>query len=1063
MIPIPESCRDSNGAVPLGVLLSTASGEHPGLLLVVPSTGKIIYWETVPSASSMGLSRQKSNGIQGSTPGLLAGEEAIEVLNSEPSGIIVTFSSGRIAHITLRDSQGKPAVLVNFFRGTEGASGSGFFGGIKSVLGGSSCKKEATAVRVGTSRQRGQRDVIVATSAGVVEIWDTHWSHGNTLKKKYDVKPDIAEAISHDPVKPAGELEIQVTDVAFCEEQASGEAGPRDSGNSWRLFLVVSSARLVESKTSFVVQLLLSDNESHVLSTHAVDLHNIPAEQRGLQPRMLVSSSESTAFLLIGQSLVLLSLTSADESPTSQLLRDTRQLPLSFQDNIHLRAGRDFEVLGYGLDDRLSEEHPACMLMVRTIGVIRVSVFPRYPAENHAEEGQVTAKHRIEQAIFFGTMARNPLNLAGDNDFGFSATEIEDASLEICQELLRSESRFIPSTAISVDQNLRLRAKALDDLASLLMRKGNPVSRPARWELLWAAEKLAAQKSMWQLGATPRAKSDKSFLRHVIESMNDKFKTRSAPSHGDADSVRQWFLRDSFQMEHVIPWIKNAVKPRRNNSSRQARQLSEEILDASELFLAIMETAFRYREEHSSLFGLGDDFMEDGVLTDGFEGLPEFWTSTAVGYAEAGHLLDWELDSCRAWIQQRPSSTDAPDAQVLTRLAKNSARHLRILGQMHRERTGWLVAQSDSKLADESVSIDQAHVKERKWQLFKLAGIGHLGDALCLAEQFRDMGALVELVIELQDQVKTQPAQDPLAGSSLIENSDADVSHRISQYFERFGESWADAYFSRQISMGHPGALLSLRKYQDSVTRFLRKSPAYAKLCWINDVAGEEDFNAAGDCLENLALDSETELWSHRVEISLAKLSKLASSEQSTSLAHVSSLEDDVRRLDDYSEVGEIQDALLAHIRPILEGAIDRRAEAELALDYFGAHIAQDRPSLHEILGDALFTLVSRKVVGADSLIDLLTLLGPSQSSEYADTEIRGQEFYQALRVLDHSRYAQRDPTYLSTLHRLIWRRCMIKDDWGARGKAAERLSGDAVSNGCDTALSLTLSACLTG
>lgn len=1063
-VSIPEACRDYSGAVPLGVLLSTATGESPGLLVIVPSTGKIIYWETVSSASSLGLSRQKSNGIQGSTPGLLSGENATDVMNCEPSGIIVTFSSGRVAQITLRDSQGRPTVLVNFLRSTVGTAGGGILGGIKSVLGGSSWRKEVTAVRTGVSRQRGQRDVIIASSTGLVEVWDTHWNHGNALKKKYDVKHDIAAAISHDSVKLTGESDLKVMDIALCAEQPLDEPPSRGSEESWRLFLVVSSAQLMESRSSFVVQVLLSENGTRVLSTHAVDFHSIPVTQGDPKPRLLVSKSETTAFLLIGQSLVLLSLTGTEESPTSQLLLDTNRLPLPFQDTIHLRTGRDYEILGYDLEDPSVDDSTACVLMVRSFGVIRIGVVPRLAAEGDTEECQLTAKHKIEQAVFFGTMAKNPLNLAGENDLNFPLAEIENASLEICQELLRSESRFIPTTAISIDQNLRLRAKALKDLASLLLRKGYSLSRAARWELLWGAEKLSAQRAMWKLEESLREKSDSLFLEHVIDSMNDKFKTRCDSSHGETDAVRLWLLRDSYQMEHIIPWIKNAIKPRRGNSSRQARKLSEQILDASELFLAIMETAFRYRDEHLSLYGLGDDFVEDGILADGYEALPEFWTSRAVGYTEAGHLLDWELDSCRAWMQQKTSSADAPDGQVLKKIAENSARHLRILGQMHRERTRWLNAQGDAKLVDESASIERTHVKERKWQLFKLAGIGHLQDALSLAEQFRDMGALVELIIELQDQLKSQSNQDLRTEAPSAGSSESDVSYRISQYFDKFGEPWADAYFSRQISMGHPGALLSMRKYQHSVTRFLRKTPAYSKLSWINDVAGEDDYSTAAKCLEGLAVGGEQELWSHRVEISLAKLSMLASSEKTVSVGgDPSLLQDDVKRLDDYSEVDEVQDALFAHIKPVLEGAIDRKAEAELALNHFGGHLAADRPSLHEILGEALSSLVNRRVVGADGLIDLLTLLGAPQSSEPMDSELHGREFFQALRVLEHSCYAQRDPTYLSALRKLIWRRCMIKDDWVARGKAAEGTNGATARNSGNTALFLTLSSCLAG
>ncbi|KAJ5934655.1 hypothetical protein N7466_004202 [Penicillium verhagenii] len=1068
-VSIPESCRELSGPVPLGVLLSAATGELPGLLVVVPSTGRIVYWETVSGAATLGLSRQRQNGIQGSIPSLLSGEYATEIMNCEPSGIIATFSSGRAAHITLRDSQGKPFVSVNFLRSATGIGGGGFLGGIKSVLGGGYWRKEVTAVRAGGSRQRGQRDVIIATSTGLVEIWDTHWNHGNALKKKYDVKNDIMTALppmSQDTGKVEVDADLKVMDFAYSGQQSSDDHGPQDSNESWRLFLVVSSAQWLEAKKAFVVEVSLTGNESQVISTRTVDLNSIPAQRGEFKPKLLVSKYEAVAFILIGQSLVILSLSNGiQETPSSQLLRGSDVLPLSFQDTIHFQSGTDHEILGFGPNGMLeSESRASCVMMVRNFGVVRVNVAPQYPTENEVDEGQLSAKHKLEQAIFFGTMAKNPLDLVGEGGLSFATNEIEQASLDICGDLLRSESRFIPNTSISIDENLRLRAKALDDLASLLGQKGNPLSRPARWELLWGAEKLAAQRAMCALENVFRSGDESPFISHVIESMNDKFKTRpSGTQQGETtDPTRHWFLRDSFQMEHIIPWIKNAIKPRRGNSSKQARKLSEQILQASEVLLAIMETAYNFRDLHASAYGLGDEFLEDGVLAGGYEDLPEPWTSRAVGYAETGHLLDWELDSCRAWIQQKTASADAPDGQTLKRIAENSARHLRILGQMHRERTQWLTAQDDPKLADESVSIEQTHAKERKWQLFKLAGIGHLQDALRLAERFRDMSALVELIIELQDQVKGQRTQDVSVDPAATGESEADVAHRISQYFEKFGESWADAYFSRQISMGHPGALLSMRKYQPSITRFLRTTPAYSKLSWINDVTGEDDYETAAVCLENLAIDSEKQLWCHRVQVSLAKLNRLASREHMPSSNHESGLKEDIKRLDGYSEVDGVQELLQLHVQPILEGAIDEKAEAELALDYFGGHLTEDRPSLHEILSDILSTLVSRRIVGSDGLIDLLTLMSSShEPSEEGDSELRGREFYHALRVLDHSRYAQQDPSYFSALRKLIWRRCMIKDNWEARGRAAEEPNGDFSSATSSTALHQTLLTCL--
>jgi nuclear pore complex protein Nup133 len=252
-----------------------------------------------------------------------------------------------------------------------------------------------------------------------------------------------------------------------------------------------------------------------------------------------------------------------------------------------------------------------------------------------------------------------------------------------------------------------------------------------------------------------------------------------------------------------------------------------------------------------------------------------------------------------------------------------------------------------------------------------------------------------------------------------------------------------------------------MRKYQPFVTRFLRKSPAYLRLSWINDVVGEDDYDTAAASLEQLALSSETNLWSHQVEISLAKLGRLASWERSQPQDTHPASREDIKRLDDHTAIDVIQQDLYNYIRPVFEGAIDKKAEVELALDYFGSYLSEDRPSLHEILNEALTTMINRQVVGADDLLDLLTLMGPAQTSEDKDSETHHEVFYQALQVLERGRYAQQNVSYESALRKLIWRRCMIRDDWEARGKAAEEANGNSDSSATETALHYTLGLCL--
>ncbi|KAB8228530.1 putative nuclear pore complex subunit Nup133 [Aspergillus alliaceus] len=1056
-LPIPESCREPNGPVPLGIILSTVAAGVPGLMVITPNTGKIVYWETVSSAAALGLARQKHKAIQGCIPNLLSGEHVTDLVNGEPAGVIVTLSSGRVAHITVRDPQGKPAVTVNFLRNTSGLGRMGFFGGIRNVLGGGFSRKDLAAVRAGDSHQRGQRDIIIATSGGLFEIWDTHWNNGSILKKQYDITNDLCDFFGTEYSNGSDNSAIKILDFSLLPVE-SNDRDLRANGPepSWHISLLVAPYGII-SQSVCLVQIDLAEKVL-ILSSHSIELHEVPAGL-GSKPKLFLPKPGDTAFIVMDHSVVLLSSISSKDQSTQH------GQPQLLQDTINFRSGKAYEILGCGMEDNTDDYScSTCLIMVRDFGIIRITALPRQNPYSVSEEVRITAKHKIEQAIFYGTMLGNPLNLTNKGSLDFPVKDIEQAALDICQELLKSTSRFIPTTGISLEQNLRSRAKALDDLAYLLVQQNKSLSQQTWWELLWGAEKLAAQRAMWKIEENSRKIKGKgpTFLAHVIDSMSDKFKTQVAKQEGEIDFVRNWFLYDTFRMGHIVPWIYNTIKPQKGHSSRQGRKISEQILEASELSLAVLETAFRYRDEHSSQYGICDGYLEDGVLVTGFKDLPEFWTSQSFSYVEMGHLLDLELDSCRAWIQQTISVTEAPESLIVKRIAGNSARQLYVLGQMHRERVRWLSAQDDPKLVDESIANEQAHAKQRKWQLFKLAGIGRLEDAITLAESFRDMSALVELIIELQDQTKCEIfPQNSLHGSSDTTSYESDhLNRKISHYFDKFGESWADAFFSRQISMHQSGILFAMRKFQPFITQFLRRDAAYSRLGWINDVIGENDYNAAAQSLEKLAIGGESDLWSHRVELSLAKLAKLATWEGANTPSH-SALHSDIRHLEDLSEIDAVQEVIYACISPALQGAIDQKAEIDLAIEHFGKLIAEDRPSLRELLSETLARVVTRQVIDVNQLVDLLTLMDATQAPEYSQSELSGKEFYLALRVICLGACAQQDSIDHVALQKLVWRRCMIKDNWVAIGKASENVENVREPYLYDTALFRTLGLCL--
>ncbi|OKL58905.1 hypothetical protein UA08_05803 [Talaromyces atroroseus] len=1055
-ISIPEWCK-SDGEAPMGTLISNITSTVPGLFIVAPSTGKLLYWETASNATVIGIAKQKQSGLQGSISGLFYGERVTDVINVEPSGVILTFSTGRVAQITFRDPQGKSALSVNFLQSTAKLAAGGLFYGIRNVLGNSAWRKDIAAVRAGSSIFRGQRDIIVASTTGLLEIWDSHWNSVNSLRAEIDIQKDICSFLGMGGDSKSDSL--KVLDFVAAHRDTKLSSNSEEQHETTTLFILVVIYRKASTKTYAVIKAQLWNDNMNLVSSHILENVVTTDELDKQKPKLHVTQSWDTAFILMGQKLWILSLCKIEPSPSAQLLDGVISKP--FQDRVQFQTGDKYEILGSGVEEKsLESQGSGCLLMIRGFGLIRISATPSRLGST--EYVCVTAKQKIEQAVFYGTMSNTPLSFSSEGEPTFTVIEFEEAALEICSEILRSTSRFISRGGISLDQNFRLRSKALADLTAELARRRIPLSKRVQWELMWAGEKLAAQRSIWKLeeGFQKRWDSE-TFLSRVIGLMNDKFKTKYVPSDNinQNDPVRHWFIRDTFQMQHIIPWIFNTIRGLKGPSGRSGIAFMTQVYQASELSLTILEEAYRFREDHALQYGLGGENFDNGVFLGPYIEIPEFWTSENMVYNETIHMLDLELDSTRSWMQQPVSQVAHADDDILGHIGKNSCRRLRALNKMLLERVRWLSAQDDPKLGDEAISLNESSHQQRRWQLYKMAGIGELQGAISLAEEFRDVEALVELMIELQDQIRGNSSSLGAPISPTVYNTTT-LQQKIQGYFDCFGELWADAFFSRQIAAGQPGVLLSMKEYQSHITRFLRKDSSYLSLSWINDVIGEEDYDAASNALESLALDHNAKLWDQRVQLSLAKLTKLASMENATDSDNNLSTLTILQRLDDILEIGGIQDLTYEHILPALHSAIDQKAEIELAMEQFGNETI-DRPALRDLLEELLALLIRRHALDADQLINLLTLIDEVQFLEGEEGAVYQHEFYLALRVLQLSGYASSDPVRHDFLLKLIWRRCIIRNDWRAIASADIRSDSDRKSLYRNTALAATLSDCV--
>lgn len=201
-------------------------------------------------------------------------------------------------------------------------------------------------------------------------------------------------------------------------------------------------------------------------------------------------------------------------------------------------------------------------------------------------------------------------------------------------------------------------------------------------------------------------------------------------------------------------------------------------------------------------------------------------------------------------------------------------------------------------------------------------------------------------------------------------------------------------------------------------------------MSWINDVVGEGDYETASKSLERLALGHTTKLWDKRVQLSLARLTKLASLESTNSLDKDAPPKVS-QRLDNVLEIGGIQDLTHDHILPALHSAIDQKAEVELAMDQFATKL-MDRPALRDLLEELMGYLIRGQALAADQLINLLSLMDDVRFLEGEESAVSKHQYYLALRVLRLNGYASNDPSAYDFFLKCIWRRCIIQTDWRA-------------------------------
>lgn len=1033
----------------LGAIVKLTPSAEVGLVIVTPSSGKVTFWESVENADALSLFDRHRNGIESRISGLYSGERVLRMEDAGYAGFILTLSTGRTVHLSIRDAQLQPVISSRVLKGRgQDSTSTSVFSSIRNVFGSGNWLKDVSSSRSRASRNRGYVDVIIASGSATFQLWQISGSGQAVLQKEVSAKNAIETTVTATlgPNITGQESDVRVIDFEFA---APGDTMVTSDIENQDQDLIVLLALTGASSSNFAIA-ELEMRGSTTAVTRLLPLRSYAApllSSSTWKPRLCLPAPYHTAFAVFEKAVVLVSLATIALSAESQLFMDTDKLPEPYQDTIYLRDDKDVCIIGSSPEQGSGGgKHSKVVMFARGAGVIRVSAVEPSDNQKAVERALITAKSKIEQAVFFGSQPDNPLNLSKVPQIGATLQEVETAALDISNAILTSSSPFVEDIAPSTEAHLAFRANSLENLALHLKHAYPVLSRQARWQLRWDAEKIAAAHSVWKAYDKVKQESPAMIrlLPELIHFLHERHKTNIQTGSGEHDHVRQWFTRDVTNIGIILGWAGKGLTELYRNEVKDTTSFLHVVSDADDLVLNGLGAAFQLRSEKAWLYNLDGEDTKDDVLQTGYEGLPEFWTSSYNLTYRTSSLVDSVRDMTADVYEAGGESVAAQE--VIGKIATENSRLIELSCKLFEERIHWCTAQDSEQGRSTAEDLAREYHRRRYSMITKLAKVGMVKKGMALAEKFHEMEALVALVQEESEYLMSTMSEAELDAEQLNDAQDQlqALNDRIQRYFKDFGTAWSEAYFSSLVKSGRYTAILDYSsEWPSEVKRFLEDDAKRAKLGWITDVQNNSDYFSAARSLANIAESKEINIWSKNVELSLAKL-VLAAADTKNEVSDSGAMDKQRVCIKRESEQVRIQTRLFEHIKPSLYNAVDKAAEIQLAMEAFGKKNVKGRTSYQQLLERGMESLVSYVAMTPEQLVDVLTLMDPRQS-EIAQANIAGEVFQLAFLAVRNSSIAENDKEAYDGLVKIIWRRCFLRDDWASLNNTA-RKSDDVIA-----------------
>ncbi|KAJ0301186.1 hypothetical protein COL516b_007960 [Colletotrichum fioriniae] len=1065
---LPYPSKHTSEPLPLGCLVSpSASSTEPGLVVVMPVSGKIAYWESITSAATLDFMKKQRNGVEGSISGMFSGEKVIQITNAESAGFVLAFSSGRLAYMSVRDSHGRPTISVQFLRTNLGSTAGGIFGSIRHALTQTAGRGDIAAVRAERTSRVGERNVVAATLKGRLHAWNVHrGGHHDTIVEA-DMQEEIIQAIRDvDPSATDFQPEtFEVVDFAFVPKGLDAKyrdmsrlsnAMASEDKNLQHLLLLASFTKKKESHYS-LVEVILSPASAQVGMVRPISSYKArfnPANPvQSTRPRLHLPRPALVAFVVFDKAVVVASIGNPPESPDAQLQEDNHIIPPTYEDVITLSDNNQSEILGSGFEEpqtanagheesrsRQKTKNPAVVLMVRGTGIVRLTTtdIDRFGSD---QPPKVTPKSKLEQAVFFGNKQDTPLIFDGRKGVQFSDEEVSEAALQLSHEIMSSATSHISSLPASLEDNLSTRCQALDRLMSHLKTTKVKLDRRTRWLLLSHAEKMMVATVLWkrhEAFTNERPASDKKdLIAEIVEFIHQDEKTNPNRSAGEVDRVRHWFVHDVGKVEIFIAWAYEVIKYMYKDHIMDDAKITRLMYEAQQVNLVALMTALEYRQKKLSFYGLEDEELQFGILRDNYDGLAEPWTGCHYICNNLKRLLElshtW-LDQYYPPKEKTKDKTKQPDPALLEKINLEIANLSDLYLVSLLEASRWNAVQQDTKAQKWSEHLSKLYDSDRNDKVLSLLRLGKWDESINIAEKHRCWRALALAMIEQINSLRSEATVSRSQVDARELTKQAELKERqIGVYFDKYGEAFAFPTYDILLDNAGVQAVLDFSHDNHGYrTSFLRTKPELAKISWINDIQRERDIGHAAETLFDLGITREQQVWNKKIELSLGKLALLAESEKPASSdlfgfkqanVEVEGTSDEkIEIIDDQLHLIKIQDQLYAQIFPSVQMAVDESAELQLAMENHCLHIPKKQKALIQVFESSMKRLLKHEALDAMSLIDLLTLVHlPGETAADID-----DPFYLALEAASLGLKGEES----KMAKRLIWRRCFIRDDW---------------------------------